>query len=124
MVTIIDYKLRKAKNGTGFLALVVQGGIEMIQSEETGNYYASAKKTSIPCTFNEQTCQDLIGTQLNGKVEKESCPEYEYTVEETGEIITLSHRYSYKKELDITNDKPSPSKEKLQEDMYLQTESM
>lgn len=95
MVTIINFKERNKEDGTSFFVLEVQGGIEMVQSKVTGNFYATAKKAYLPSTFDAMTCQALIGTQMQGSVEKEACEPYEYTVKETGEIITLTHRYCY-----------------------------
>ncbi|KIX20704.1 hypothetical protein SY27_12490 [Flavobacterium sp. 316] len=95
MVTIINFKERNKEDGTSFFVLEVQGGIEMVQSKITGNFYATAKKAYLPSTFDAMTCQALIGTQMQGSIEKEACEPYEYTVKETGEIITLTHRYCY-----------------------------
>lgn len=95
MVTIINFKERSKDDGTSFFVLEVQGGIEMVQSKVTGNFYATAKKAYLPSTFDALTCQALIGTQMSGSIEKEACEPYEYTVRETGEIITLTHRYCY-----------------------------
>lgn len=95
MVTIINFKERNKEDGTSFFVLEVQGGIEMVQSKVTGNFYATAKKAFLPSTFDALTCQALIGTQMTGSIGKEECEPYEYTVRETGEIITLAHRYCY-----------------------------
>ena len=77
MVTIVDYKQRVNAAGDPFFALIVQGGIELIQSGNTGQFYANAKNASIISTFNEATCQKLIGQELPGTVERVACPEYE-----------------------------------------------
>lgn len=98
MVTIINYKERQKEDGTSFFVLELQGGIEMVQSKATGNFYATAKKANLPSTFDELTCKALIGTQMPGAIEKVECEPYEYTIQSTGEIITLSHRYSYVQE--------------------------
>lgn len=95
MVTIVDYALRQKEDGTGFCALILQGGIEMVQSKTTGMFYATAKQTSIPSTFNEATCQSLIGEKLPGRIVKDECEAYSYTIKETGEIVELSHRWVY-----------------------------
>jgi hypothetical protein len=95
MVTIINFKERNKEDGTTFFVLEVQGGIEMVQSKVTGNFYATAKKAYLPSTFDVLTCQALIGTQMQGNIEKVDCEPYEYAVRETGEIITLTHRYCY-----------------------------
>ena len=95
MVRIIDYKTRTSEDGKEFFTLEIQGGIEMVLSQTTGNFYATARKSSITTTFNEQTCKALIGTEMPGSIEKQECEPYEYTVEDTGEIITLTHKYMY-----------------------------
>lgn len=95
MVTIINYRERKKEDGTTFYVLEVQSGIEMIKSKSTGNYYATAKKAYVPSTFDEAICKGLIGTQMDGTVQKQECEPFEYTVKETGEIIQLSHRYVF-----------------------------
>jgi len=95
MVRIIDYKTRISEDGKEFFTLEIQGGIEMVLSQTTGNFYATARKSSITTTFNEQTCKALIGTEMPGNIEKQECEPYEYTVEDTGEVITLTHKYMY-----------------------------
>ncbi len=107
MVTIINFKERNKEDGTSFFVLELQGGIELVQSQKTKQFYATAKKAYISSTFDELTCKALIGTQMPGSIEKEECEPYEYTVQETGEIITLSHRYQYVQEAKV---KPAPEK--------------
>ncbi|MDD5508327.1 MAG: hypothetical protein PHD25_08380 [Bacteroidales bacterium] len=91
MVQIIDYKQRVNAAGETFYSLLVEGEIEILQSGATGNFYATAKKASIVSTFNEATCQRLIGTELPGTVERISSPEYEWTVPGTGETVLLNY---------------------------------
>lgn len=98
MVTIIDFKERQTEEGRIFFVLEAQGGIEMIQSKATGNFYATAKKAFIPATFDEATCKALVGTQMQGEIIKEECEPYEYINKDTGEVIMLSHRYVYAQE--------------------------
>ena len=98
MVTITDYRVRESRDGQPFIALIVQGGIELVKSKETGLYYATSKKASIPSTFDEKTCENLIGQELPGSIEKVECEPYEYTNEETGEVLELSHRWVFVKE--------------------------
>ena len=88
MVTISGYNERINKEGKPFYALTVQGGLEMVLSEETGRYYATAKQASVTSTFDEKTCQGLVGTKLPGKISRVKCDPFEYTIRETGEIIT------------------------------------
>jgi len=95
MVRIINFSERTSEDGKSFFTLEVQGGIEMVKSNSTGNFYATARKTSITTTFDEATCQALIGTELPGKVEKQDCDAYEYAIKDTGEVIELSHQFVY-----------------------------
>ncbi|TGD57514.1 hypothetical protein [Flavobacterium humi] len=98
MVTIINFKERQTEDGKIFFVLEAQGGIEMIQSKATGNFYATTKKAFILATFDEVTCKALIGTQMQGEITKEECDPYEYINKDTGEVIMLSHRYVYAQE--------------------------
>ena len=98
MITIVDFKERLSRNGDPFYALILQGGIELVKSKETGRYYATAKKASISTTFDEMTCKGLIGQQIPGSIQRIETDPYEFTVKETGEIITLAHRWIYLKE--------------------------
>jgi hypothetical protein len=96
MVKIVDYALRKAKeDGREFVALVLQGGVSLVQSKNTGNFYATVNQCSIPSTFNETTAKAFIGEKLPGSVQRMSCETYEWTNKETGEVIELSHRWVY-----------------------------
>ena len=95
MVTIIDYAKRVNSTGEEFLALILQGGIEMVKSQETGRFYATAKRASITSTFNEDACKALIGQKLPGSIRRIDCELYEFTVRDTGEVLNLSHRWEY-----------------------------
>jgi len=95
MVRIINFKEREKEDGTSFFVLELQGGIEMALSKATGNFYATAKKAYIPSTFDEQTCSALIGTEMSGRIIKEDCEVFTYVIKETGEEVTLNHRWVY-----------------------------
>ena len=95
MVRIVNYQKRTTEEGKDFFTLELQGGVEIVKSQETGKNYMTARKASMSCTFDELTCQSLIGTELPGFVKKATCEEYSYTIKETGEIITLAHRFEY-----------------------------
>ena len=102
MVKIVDFKVYEKEDGTEFCALIAQGGIESIKSKETGKVYLTVRKAIVPCTFNQSECETLIGMELEGHIDKVETEPYQYTVESTGEQITLTHRNEYvSKELDI-----------------------
>ena len=103
-VKIVDFKLRQSLDGKPFFALILQGGIEIVRSA-SGNTYATSKSASVPTTFNESICNSLIGSELPGRIEKVETEPYEYTVQETGEVILLTHRYEYvEQELPVHQD--------------------
>lgn len=100
MVTVTDYKLRESLEGKTFFALILQGGVELVRSANGGSYL-TAKKASLPTTFDEVTCQTLVGTQLPGSIQKVETEPYEYTIPETGEVILLTHRYEYQEQEEV-----------------------
>lgn len=95
MVRIISYKTRQKEDGTNFYLLELQGGIEMVLSKATGQYYATAKKATVSTTFDEETCKDLIGSEMTGMIVKVTTEPYQYTIKESGETISLEHKYIY-----------------------------
>lgn len=98
MVKIINYKKRQTEEGKEFFVLEISAGVEIIQSQTSNNFYASLKRTFIPCSFDEPTCMALIGTEIEGSIEKVECEPYQYVNNDTGEVMVLHHRYSYIKE--------------------------
>jgi hypothetical protein len=105
MVTIVDFVKRQNKLGENFNALILQSGIELVKSQETGRWYATAKKASITSTFDDAMCQSLIGQQIPGSVHRVECEPYEFTNKETGEVLTLTHRWVYLKEGETIEEK-------------------
>lgn len=95
MVRIVNYKQHLTEDGRDFLVLVIQGGIELVKSKKSDNYYATVRRATIPSTFDEETCKSLIGTELPGVIQKVDSEPYEYTVKETGEVIELTHKWQY-----------------------------
>ncbi|WP_282136023.1 hypothetical protein [Seonamhaeicola maritimus] len=95
MVRIVNYKERLSEDGDAFLVLELQGGIEFVKSQSSNNFYATARKATVTSTFDEATCKALIGAELPGNIIKQECEPYEYVIEDTGEVIELSHRYQY-----------------------------
>ncbi len=105
MVTIKEFKTRQSKTGEEFLVLVLQGGVTPIKSKESGRMYFTAKTATASCTFDEETCESLIGSQFPGEIVRVECDEYEFTIPETGEVLNLQHRWEYQdKSLDLIPD--------------------
>jgi len=95
MVTVVDFATRQAKDGREFNVLILQGGLSMVQSKQTGNFYATVKKCSIPATFDEVTAKTMVGERITGSVQKKSCEPYSFVVKETGEVMQLDYRWVY-----------------------------
>lgn len=95
MVTIVDYKTYQKEDGENFYALVVQGGLEAVKSKQTDRTYFTARTARVACTFGEQMCQKLVGTEMPGSIRKVEVDPYEFAIPDTGEIIKLQHRNEY-----------------------------
>ena len=106
MVTVTNYHVRQRKDGKEFVSLTLQGDIKMKQSQETGKFYATAKKCSITSTFDEQTAKNLIGTMMPGTIKRVESDPYDFTIQETGEVIKLAHSYEYAPETSIALEVP------------------
>ena len=98
MVTISNFKQRTNKEGKEFISLELQGDVELIQSLKSGKFYASARRAFITSTFNSEFAKGLIGTKLPGTIKRVESDPYEYTIPESGELITLAYRYEYQPE--------------------------
>src|SRR4051794_11778670 len=99
MVTVVNYNFRTNKEGKEFISLELQGDIELVQSMETGRFYATARRCSITSTFNEETAKTLVGKQMPGTIQRVESEPYEYTIPDSGEVILLQHSYEYVPEL-------------------------
>jgi len=76
MVTIVDYRISKNADGESFVSLILEGDLTMIQSKETGSWYATNKRCSITSTFDEARVGKLIGRELAGSIIREECDPY------------------------------------------------
>lgn len=95
MVQVKDYAIRQTKDGREFIALILQGGLSLVQSRQSGNFYATVKSCSIPSTFDEETAKQMVGERVPGSVQRKSCDPYEFTSKTTGEIMQLNYRWVY-----------------------------
>jgi hypothetical protein len=98
MVTVSSYSVRTRKDGTTFIALELSGGVELVQSNNSGKFYATVRKTSIPSTFNETIAKGLIGSQMPGSIVRVQVDPYQFVNQRTGEVLTLQHSFSYQPE--------------------------
>ena len=95
MVKIIGVKVSENNDGKEFISLKLQGAVEVMQSQQTGKSYLTARTCYISTTFSLETAETLIGSEIPGNVERVHSEAYSYTIKETGEIISLSHRYEF-----------------------------
>lgn len=99
MVRIVNYNKKQSENGKEFFTLEVTGGVEMVLSKSTGQYYATVRRAFIASTFDEEACKALLGSDLPGGIIKMPCDPYEYIIKETGEITMLAHRFVYQPDM-------------------------
>ncbi len=97
MVIVSDY-IEKVSTTTGesFVLLELSGGIELVQSQNTGKFYATSRKCRIPSTFSVEVAKLMVGQQIEGDVVRVETEPYEYINKVTGEMIVLAHSYAYR----------------------------
>jgi hypothetical protein len=96
MVKVTGFKEVQKADGTSFITLELTGALELVQSQETGNFYATVRKCRIPSTFKAAIAEMMIGQQIEGEIVKVEVEPYDYVNEETGETLTLHHSWAYR----------------------------
>ena len=96
MVKITSFDVRQKHDGTTFITLCLTGQVELIQSQSTSQFYATVRKVSIPCTFDADTAQMMIGKEIEGSIERVATPEYTFVNKRTGEVMQLAHSWAYR----------------------------
>jgi len=94
MVTIKAAHLRESERGN-YVSLELVGDPELVQSSNTGRFYATQRRCFVSATFDIDTAQMMLRKQMPGIIERVECEPYEYTLPETGEVIMMGHRYDY-----------------------------
>lgn len=95
MVKIVDFKTVEVEDNKSFNQLIVQGGLEPVLNKTTGRVYFTMRKANVTTTFDAEACKSLIGSELPGTINKIPCEPYDYTVKETGEVISLDYNWQY-----------------------------
>jgi hypothetical protein len=104
MVTVKNVHSREGERGK-FMSLELTGDAELVQSQNTGRFYATIRRCFISSTFDEETAKALIGTKFKGSIVRVEAEPYDFAIPETGEVIRLAHRWDYVPEEGVTNTK-------------------
>ncbi|WP_175580740.1 hypothetical protein [Paracnuella aquatica] len=95
MVTVKNYHVRQNAENKPYVSLELVGDLEMVQSQNTGRFYATQRRCFIYSTFDAETAKLMVGKSMPGAIVRTSCDPYEYTIPETGEVVLLAYRYTY-----------------------------
>ena len=60
MVTVTGFKRKQTNDGRQFTLLELQGGLEMVRSQQTGRFYATTRKCTVSTTFDDVVAYRLI----------------------------------------------------------------
>jgi hypothetical protein len=94
MVKVVAAHLRQSGKGS-FVLFEILGEIELLQSQKTGRFYATARRCMISTTFDAATANSFVGQSLPGSIGRVECEPYTYTVPESGEEVELAHKWDY-----------------------------
>ena len=94
MVTVTEVLERKNKDGESFIALMLDGGLELVKSSNTGRYYATCRRASMVSTFTMEQAKSFVGHKISGKIERVPCKPYDFELD-SGEVIELDFSYQY-----------------------------
>ncbi len=80
MVIVSDYMEKiNSKTNEPFVLLELSGGLELVQSQNTGKFYATSRKCRIPSIFSADVAKLMIGQQIEGEIVRFELDPYEYT---------------------------------------------
>jgi len=108
MVIVTNYFLREGDKGN-YVTLQLEGELELVQSQNTGRFYATTRRCNIYSTFDEATAFRMIGSTMPGSIVRVPCEPYEYTIPETGQVVMLAFSWDYiPEEVSEIRSKPKP----------------
>ena len=96
MVTVTGFAERQRKDGNTFITLELTGGVELVQSQTNGRYYATVRKCSVPSTFDSKVAEAMVGQRIDGDIVKVIVEPYDFTNPRTGEVMQLQHSWAYR----------------------------
>jgi hypothetical protein len=94
MVRVTNVIKRESAEKGSFVLLELQGDLELVQSQKTGFFYGTVRKTTLPCTMDESIARQFIGKDIPGTIVRVECPSYTYVTEQ-GASLELSYRWAY-----------------------------
>jgi hypothetical protein len=95
MVKVIDFqKKENPKTKESYSVLILQGEPEVLISKSSGKPYLTAKRTSIPCALDETSAKALIGSELEGSIERVACTPFEVKLA-TGKKVKISTAFQF-----------------------------
>lgn len=97
MVTVTGFKTVITDDGDSYVRLVLSGGLELVKSEQTGNFYATTRRCTISSTFDEAQAKSMVGQRMPGSIVKVETDPYEFTLD-SGEVLILNHKWAYSDE--------------------------
>lgn len=65
MVTVRNYHVREGEQAD-YISLELMGDIEMVQSTNTGGFYATSKRCFISSTVDEAIVKKMVGKEMKG----------------------------------------------------------
>ena len=96
MVTITNYFEQVNAQGETFISLELSGDLELMQSSITRKMYATTRKCRINSTLTKEVAERMVGTHLDGTLQRVEIDPYDFVRPDTGEVLKLAHRYEYK----------------------------
>jgi len=95
MITVTGFKVKQTQDGRDLTLLELTGDLTLVQSQNTGKWYATTPKCYMPSTFDEKVAESLIGTRMEGCIARVETEPYSFVDESTGEEVTLAFRWGY-----------------------------
>ena len=89
MVKVIEFQKKENAKKESYSVLVLQGEPEVQISKSSGKPYLTAKKASIPCALDETSAKALIGSELEGSIERVACTPFEVKLA-TGKKVKIT----------------------------------
>lgn len=97
MVTVTGFRTVVTDEGDSYVRLVLSGGLEMVKSQQSDNFYATTRRCTIGSTFDEAQAKSMIGQRMPGSIVKVETEPYEFTLD-NGEVLELHHKWVYSDE--------------------------